>query len=727
MRYALGAALAVVLAASACRSDSGAPSGFTLLFFNHSPAATVAGRSWAPDPDHGRLVGFDRALRPVRTLAGAAIALPMSVAPLGASLLVSEEAGDGVVLDTAGTLLREWTSPAPFAVAQYGAAGGYIVATRSPYRVPTLAAEPADAPLLQLLDTLGRPVDRLATVHAPPTPFLAGITNAGPAAIDRSGGVYYAPLVRDEIVKYDKSGMRRWVSRRGLYPRETDPVYLPAQGRELKIDEAIVNVALVVGPDGRLYVLGSDDSAGTKLRVDVLDTASGAILETRHLGAHETAVALDGRNRLATFDAETLVARAPSGEREPFLPAFELPDTSGDTIALTHFSGKVTLVDFWASWCDPCRDEFPHMIDLYRRYGRDDFEVVAISDDVDRARMLAFVRQYHPHFTMLVGGGRMKQTYHYRGLPYSVLLDRQGRVIERYFGFGGESEFQHLATTVDREIAAGTGTASETAAAAGTVLVGAGDIADCDSPGDEQTAALLDRVAGTVFTAGDNAYSDGTDEQFTRCYAPGWGRYKSRTRPAPGNHDYGSSGAGPYYHYFGARAGTAGLGYYSYNMGSWHVISLNSNISMRRGSTQERWLRGDLAAHSGACVLAYWHNPRFSSGTEHGSDPRSRPLWQALYDFGADLVLAGHEHNYERFAPQTPDGTADPTRGIREFVVGTGGAEHYALGPPIANSEVRNGDTWGVLKLTLLPGQYRWEFIPVAGMTFSDSGSGRCH
>lgn len=452
MRHALGAALAWLAAASACRSDGGAPGGFTLLFFNHSPAAVIGDRSWAPDPDNSRLLAFDRALQPVRTLEGPAIALPMSVAPLGSGLLVSEETGDGVVLDTAGNQLREWASPAPFAVAQYSAAGGHIVATRSPYRVPSLAAEPTDAPLVQLLDSLGQPVDRLATIHVPATPFLTEITNAGPAVIDGSGAVYYAPLVRDEIVKYDRSGMRRWVARRGLHSKETDPVYLPARGRELNVDEAIVNVALVLGPDGRLYVLGADDSAATKLRLDVLDTASGTIVETRHLGARETAVALDGRGRLATFDAVTLSARAPSGGREPFAPVFALPDTGGDTISLVRFAGRVTLVDFWASWCDPCREEFPHMIDLYRRYARGDFDIVAISDDVDRGRMLAFIREFRPPFPVLVGGGRMKQTYHYRGLPYSVLLDRRGRVIERYFGFGGIEEFRRLQATIAGEI-----------------------------------------------------------------------------------------------------------------------------------------------------------------------------------------------------------------------------------------------------------------------------------
>jgi acid phosphatase type 7 len=259
------------------------------------------------------------------------------------------------------------------------------------------------------------------------------------------------------------------------------------------------------------------------------------------------------------------------------------------------------------------------------------------------------------------------------------------------------------------------------------VLVGAGDIADCELDGDEQTAALLDHIPGTVFTAGDNAYSDGSAGEFSSCYSPSWGRFRSRTRPAPGNHDYNSSNAAPYFSYYGASAGPPGLGYYSYNLGAWHIVSLNSEASMKPGSAQERWLRADLAATKTKCTLAYWHNPRFSSGTEHGSDKSTGPLWQALYDYGADVVIAGHEHNYERFAPQTPSGVADPDSGIVEFVAGTGGADHYEFGPPIANSEVRNGDTWGVLKLTLAPGAYKWQFIPVAGKTFTDSGSARCH
>jgi Big-like domain-containing protein/calcineurin-like phosphoesterase family protein len=259
------------------------------------------------------------------------------------------------------------------------------------------------------------------------------------------------------------------------------------------------------------------------------------------------------------------------------------------------------------------------------------------------------------------------------------------------------------------------------------VLVGAGDIASCSSSGDEATATLLDGISGTVFTAGDNAYSSGTTTEFANCYDPTWGRHKARTKPAPGNHDYNTSGATGYYAYYGSAAGPSGRGYYSYDLGNWHIVSLNSEVSMSAGSAQEQWLRADLAASSKQCTLAYWHKPRFSSGTTHGSLSAAQPLWQALYDYGAEIAIAGHEHNYERFAPQTPTGAADPTKGIREFVVGTGGVSHYTGFSKIPNTEVFNGSTWGVFKLTLGAGTYSWQFVPVAGASFTDSGSGQCH
>ena len=260
----------------------------------------------------------------------------------------------------------------------------------------------------------------------------------------------------------------------------------------------------------------------------------------------------------------------------------------------------------------------------------------------------------------------------------------------------------------------------------GEVLVGAGDIADCGSSGAEATAALLDAIPGTVFTAGDNAYSSGTASEYANCYDPTWGRHKARTRPAPGNHEYNTSDAAPYYAYFGANAGPSGRGYYSYDLGDWHLISLNSNIDMSAGSAQELWLRADLAATTKTCVLAYWHHPRFSSGS-HGSSTESQPLWQALYDYNADVVVVGHDHNYQRFAPQTPSGAPDPVRGMREFVAGTGGRSHYSFSTPIANTEAYNTDTWGVLKLTLDAASYSWEFIPITGGTYRDSGTGACH
>jgi hypothetical protein len=261
-----------------------------------------------------------------------------------------------------------------------------------------------------------------------------------------------------------------------------------------------------------------------------------------------------------------------------------------------------------------------------------------------------------------------------------------------------------------------------------SILVGAGDIASCTSGGDEATAALLDGISGTVFTAGDNAYPDGSAADFAQCYQPSWGRHKPRTRPSPGNHDYHTAGAPDYYSYFGASAGVAGQGYYSYDLGGWHIVALNSNISMAVGSAQEAWLRADLAASGKPCTLAYWHHPRFSSGMTYGNSTATAPLWQALYEAGAEIVVSGHEHNYERFAPQDSAGAADAARGIREFVVGTGGEGQFdPVGTLQANSEVFNDSTWGVLKLTLAPNGYSWAFLPVAGSTFTDSGSGSCH
>jgi acid phosphatase type 7 len=261
-----------------------------------------------------------------------------------------------------------------------------------------------------------------------------------------------------------------------------------------------------------------------------------------------------------------------------------------------------------------------------------------------------------------------------------------------------------------------------------STLVGAGDIATCSNQNDEATAKLLDGIAGTVFAAGDNVYNSGTDDEFNNCYDPTWGRHKARTTPAAGNHEYETANASGYFNYFGAAAGWPSKGYYSYDLSDWHVIVLNSNCSQvggcSIGSPQEQWLRADLAAHPNSCTLAYFHYPLFSSVRNH---PSVGPFWDALYEANADVVLSGHAHSYERFAPQDPFGAADPVRGIREFVVGTGGAGLHSFGTIQPNSEVRESNTHGVLKLTLHPTSYEWEFVPVAGKTFTDSGSSSCH
>jgi hypothetical protein len=268
------------------------------------------------------------------------------------------------------------------------------------------------------------------------------------------------------------------------------------------------------------------------------------------------------------------------------------------------------------------------------------------------------------------------------------------------------------------------------------VFVGAGDIAGCkDLAGAQATAKLLEKIPGTVFAAGDLAYESGSAAEFKNCYGTTWGKFKDRTKPALGNHEYHDPTASGYFQYWGAQGGPADKGYYSFDLGSWHIVALNTNCDAQglggcaAGSPEETWLKEDLAAHQDACIIAFGHHALFSSGLfkKHAVHPELKQLWKDLYAAHADLVLAGHEHSYERFAPQDPDGRADAEHGIREIVVGTGGRSHDPLGFAMANSEVRNASTYGVLKLTLTPSIYTWEFIPEEGKDFRDSGTGACH
>jgi Arylsulfotransferase (ASST)/Bacterial Ig domain/RTX calcium-binding nonapeptide repeat (4 copies) len=257
-------------------------------------------------------------------------------------------------------------------------------------------------------------------------------------------------------------------------------------------------------------------------------------------------------------------------------------------------------------------------------------------------------------------------------------------------------------------------------------LLAAGEVASCDSPGDEATAAIIDEHPGTVATLGAGV-SGGS---LAACYGPTWGRALPRTRPAAGDEDYGTGGASAYFGYFGAAAGDPAKGYYSYDLGSWHVVVLNSVCGAvggcGAGSPQERWLRADLAATPASCVVAYWQRPRFSSGPG-GSDAATQALWLALHDYGADVVLSGGDRIYERFAPQAPSGARDDAYGIRQFVVGTGGLALDPVGAPAANSEVRRADSLGLLRLGLHSGSYDWSFLTPAGGASPDQGAAPCH
>lgn len=262
---------------------------------------------------------------------------------------------------------------------------------------------------------------------------------------------------------------------------------------------------------------------------------------------------------------------------------------------------------------------------------------------------------------------------------------------------------------------------STAVSSAPVTFVGAGDIADCRLSGADATARLLDGIAGDVFTLGDHVYPSATTEGFAGCYASTWGRHRSRTHPTPGNHEWEVSGGAPYFGYFG---GAASGGFYSFNLGAWHVLSLNSNVSAEPGSAQYEWARADLAANPVPCTIAYWHHPLFSSGP-NGNNSQMRSMWRLLDAAGADVVLVGHDHLYERFAPQDADGRPTPS-GMRQFTVGTGGAQPYGAVSLQANSEVRVEQTWGVLKLTLRSNSYDWEFLAAGGLGPRDAGASPC-
>ena len=254
-------------------------------------------------------------------------------------------------------------------------------------------------------------------------------------------------------------------------------------------------------------------------------------------------------------------------------------------------------------------------------------------------------------------------------------------------------------------------------------ILAAGDVGECGYSA-ARTGALLDTLEGTyLLVLGDLAYMQGTMANFRDCYDPSWGRQMDRTKPVPGNHEYETAGASSYFQYFGGRAGRQGEGYYAYTAGPWRIIALNSELPKTPGTAQNQWLRDELENNRFPCTLAYFHRPLFSSGP-NGNQLDMRDLWRVLDEFGVDVILAGHDHTYERFAPQDIDGRPK-ANGIRQFVVGTGGAHLYAPGPPKPNSE-RLASVFGILQMTLSATSYQWDFVSVDN-TFRDTGSGVCH
>jgi acid phosphatase type 7 len=260
-------------------------------------------------------------------------------------------------------------------------------------------------------------------------------------------------------------------------------------------------------------------------------------------------------------------------------------------------------------------------------------------------------------------------------------------------------------------------------------VLAAGDLAACDVTTDDAVADLVASLDGTVLTLGDHAYPNGTAAEFDSCYGPSWGRVRDRTRPVLGNHDYHTDLAAPYFDYFGPAAGTRGEGWYSFDVGAWHLVALNSNcelVGCSRDSRQGAWLAADLQAHRARCTLAFLHHPRWSSGPE-GDQPKVGELWALLHEGGADVVVSGHAHVYERLAPMDADGAVDLEGGVRQFVVGTGGGSLYGFGAVHPASEVRSNTSYGVLQLTLRPDGYDWEFLPTDAGGFTDAGSAECH
>ena len=449
---------------------------------------------------------------------------------------------------------------------------------------------------------------------------------------------------------------------------------------------------------------------------------SGVLTGDMRLFPVDEDTAVSSKSNPAISNSELIVKRSRNAETRTFLK-FNVTDVAGTVVSAKILLGSITNSAYGGELRDLADDSWSEGTMTWANQPFIDFDQPALSEV---GRVVSNTYYEWDVLTIVNGDG-----------VYSFAMTCDSCTSK----YGSREAFMtpYLVVVVDD------GSSVELGEPSDPVLAGAGDIANCGTDpfgsGAEQTALLLDDILlgasdVSIFTAGDGAYTNGTLTEFQTCYHPTWGRHFDWTNPSPGNHEYNTPAAEGYFTYFEARAGDPSEGYYSYDIGSWHVVALNSSCSQiggcDLGSPQNTWLRADLAASSAFCTVAYLHHPPHSSG-EHGSELATQPLMDALYEYGAEILVAGHDHNYERFTPQDAEGVPDLDNGVRLFVVGSGGTGLRAFRTPIANSEARFNSLNGILKLTLHPSSYDWEFIPVAISNpepvevFSDAGSAWCH
>lgn len=401
---------------------------------------------WAPA---GELLSFGPGLRVAR--------LPVALAGRTIVEAAASTRGDVLLVDGGGTVVRRREAGdaidvgrTPFDIPTLALAGTSVWAARSAVQF-TFKPESSGAPLTALLDSTLAPVAHADTASLPSNPFLSQLVNSGQLLAMPNGGVVFAPFIRDEVARFDRDGRVLWRTRRGLAHQTPDPRMFVDSGRVV-VDYAPVNLGLALGPDGRIYVLSTPQATTAASRLDALDPATGQLLSTTRFATALPTIAVDRRGRITTPEPDSLLAPAGDLAREAF-PPFDLPDLAGNRLRLVDLRGKVGLVNFWASWCAPCREEMPALDSLRRTFDSTRVVFVALSDDVIESSARRFLTEHPIGLKVGLGGGRLKPRYHYVGLPYTVLLDAEGRVIRRWSGYTGPGQIAAEGALIADELA----------------------------------------------------------------------------------------------------------------------------------------------------------------------------------------------------------------------------------------------------------------------------------